>query len=195
MDKILDAMKQFAQKNKIPIIMDDTVDFLQILMMAIRPETILEIGTAIGYSSIIMSQTLAEGGRIDTIEVNPDMVDKAWGNINDAGLSDVIRIIEGDAGEVLPSLNEEYDMIFLDAAKSRYVEFLPHCVRLIKRNGLIIADNILYKDMTKGPERVRHKQRTAVTKLRGFLEQIENYPQLKTTLINVGDGVTISVKL
>ncbi len=194
MEKQLDKMKAYARENKIPIILDPTAELLVVILMAVRPRTILEIGTAIGYSAMVMSKALAAGGRIDTIEVNPDMVDKALDYINTAGLSGVIRVIEGEAGDVLPALTEEYDVIFLDAAKSRYIEFLPHCIRLVKRKGLIIADNVLYKDMTRGPEWVKHKQRTAVTKLRGFLEQVENHPQLKTTLINVGDGITISVK-
>lgn len=194
MDRILDSMKEYANKNKIPIILDDTVRLLETLLLVVKPQTILEIGTAIGYSAMIMSRTLKEGGRIDTIEVNQDMVDKAWENINKAGLGKVIRIIEGDAGEVLPSLTQEYDAVFLDAAKSRYLEFLLHCVRLVRKGGVIISDNVLYKDMTKGPEWVRHKQRTAVTKLRGYLKELQDHPQLKTVLIPIGDGVTVSVK-
>jgi predicted O-methyltransferase YrrM len=188
-------MKDYAVENKIPIIMDEGACLLEIILKAVKPKKILEIGTAIGYSSIIMSGTLNEDGRIDTIEVNPDMVEKAWENISDAGLQGMIRIIEGDAGEILPLLHDEYDVVFLDAAKSRYIEFLPHCIRLVRKSGLIITDNVLYKGMTKGSELVKHKQRTAVKHLREYLEELEQNEQLKTSLIPIGDGITISVKV
>ena len=195
MDKILNEMKTYAHQNKVPIILDDTVNLLDVLLRLVKPKNILEIGTAIGYSAIIMAQTLCDGGRIDTIEINPDMVDKAWVNIEDAGLKKVIRVLEGDAVEILPNLNGEYDVIFVDAAKSKYIEFLPQCIRLVKENGLIISDNVLYKGMTKGSECVRHKQRTAVTQLREYLKSLEEHTQLKTTLIPIGDGLTISIKI
>ena len=195
MQELIKKMKDYAVENKIPIIMDEGAGLLEIILKAVKPKKILEIGTAIGYSSIIMSGTLNENGRIDTIEVNPDMVEKAWENINDAGLQGIIRIIEGDAGEILPLLHDEYDVVFLDAAKSRYVEFLPHCIRLVRKNGLIITDNVLYKGMTKGTELVKHKQRTAVKHLREYLKELEQNKQLKTSLIPIGDGITISVKV
>lgn len=194
MKELLDSLKIYAKENKIPIMLDDTAEFLEILILSSRPGKVLEIGTAIGYSAIRMAGALDHDGRIETIEVNQEMVHVAWKNISDAGLKDVIRIIEGDAGEILPHLTEEYDMIFLDAAKSRYMEFLPHCVRLLKNKGLLISDNVLYKGLTKGPEWVRHKQRTAVTKLREYLNVLEEHPLLKTVLLPIGDGVTISVK-
>lgn len=195
MQELIRQMKDYAVQNKIPIILDETSCLLEIILRAIKPRKILEIGTAIGYSSIVMSGTLGTNGRIDTIEVNPEMVQKAWENVNNAGLQGTIRIIEGDAGEILPLLNQEYDVVFLDAAKSRYVEFLPHCIRLVRKNGLIISDNVLYKGMTKGPKTVKHKQRTAVTHLREYLKALEENPQLKTSLIPIGDGITVSIKV
>ena len=195
MDKLLNEMKTYAIQNKVPIILDDTANLLDVLLRLVKPKNILEIGTAIGYSAIKMAQTLRDGGRIDTIEINPDMVDKAWENIEAAGLKKIVRILEGDAVEVLPNLNGEYDVIFVDAAKSKYVEFLPHCIRLVRENGVIISDNVLYKGMTKGAEVVRHKQRTAVIQLRKYLKNLEEHTQLKTTLIPIGDGLAISIKI
>ncbi len=194
LDDIVRNIKEFARQNKVPVIHDNTASLLEILIKASGTATILEIGTAIGYSAIIMTRALPEEGRLDTIEVNPDMVDTAWKNIREAGMGNKIRILEGDAGDILPSLTGQYDMIFLDAAKSRYVEFLPQCIRLVRKNGLIAADNVLYKGLTMGSEHVRHKQRTAVTRLREFLRVLEKEPQLKTVLIPIEDGVTISVK-
>lgn len=195
MDTFLKSIKEYAEKNKIPIIMDSTAQLLEILILAVKPRIVLEIGTGIGYSAILIAGFLPKDGRIDTIEIDPERVEKAWENINKAGVNSIVRILEGDAKDILPVLNQEYDLIFLDAAKSKYIELLPECIRLLKKSGLLIADNVLYKGMTKGPEWVRHKQRTAVNRLRDFLEAVEEHPQLKTLLLPVGDGITISVKL
>jgi len=192
---ILIELENYAHKNRIPIILKSTRDILQVLLFAVKPKNILEIGTAIGFSSIFMANVLGETVKIDTIEKDPDMVDKSWSNIKEAGLDNSIRVIEGDAGEILPVLTKEYDFIFLDAAKSRYLDFLPDCIRLVKKDGLIVSDNVLYKGMTKGPDFIRHKQRTAVTRLRSFLEEVENHPQLKTVVLDIGDGLMVSIKI
>ncbi|MGE5328224.1 MAG: O-methyltransferase [Deltaproteobacteria bacterium] len=194
MNNILKELELHARENKVPIILEGSRDVLEVLLLTTKPQSILEIGTAIGYSSIFMAQVLGKEIKIDTIEINADMVEKAWHNIENAGLQNVIRIIEGDALEILPLLTKEYDFVFMDAAKSKYIDFLPHCVRLVKKDGIIFSDNVLYKGMTNGPELVKHKQRTAVTGLRNFLTELENHPDLKTVVLDIGDGVTVSVK-
>jgi len=178
----------------VPIILKSARDVLQLLLLAAKPKSILEIGTAIGFSSIFMTDVLGGDVRIDTIEMNPDMVQIAWENVKRSKYDSCIRIIEGDALEILPLLTKEYDFIFMDAAKSKYIDFLPHCVRLVKKDGIILSDNVLYKGMTNGPDLVRHKQRTAVTGLRNFLEELKNHPDLKTVILDIGDGITVSVK-
>lgn len=194
-EDLLDNIRKYANNNKIPILIDETASLMEIITRVSMPKRILEIGTAIGYSSIILASNLIEDGKLDTIELNPDMVQIAWENIRKAGFTNRIKVIEGDAGEVLPALSGTYDLIFMDAAKSKYVEFLPHCLRLVKKDGLIITDNVLYKGMTEGSEWVRHKQRTAVRNLREFLKLIKNHPQLKTSVIDIGDGLAISLKV
>jgi len=190
----LRKIREYAKEHRIPIILEDFQQFMEVLLMETKPKKILEIGTAIGYSSIFMASVLGGNVRVDTIEVNSDMVEQAWKNIKELGFESCIRIIEGDAIDVLPILTEEYDFVFIDAAKSKYIEFLPSCVRLVKKKGVIIADNVLYKGMTNGADVVRHKQRTAVTGLRKFLEELENHPELKSEIIDIGDGITLSIK-
>lgn len=194
MDELVNIRK-YAIENKIPIIQEDSQKFMEVLLTISKPERILEIGTAVGYSAIFMSLVLGKELKLDTIEMNSDLVEIAWNNIRRAGCESCIRIIEGDALEILPVLSGEYDFIFMDAAKSKYINFLPHCIRLTKDEGIIVADNVLYKGMTTGPDFVRHKQRTAVTGLRKFINEIQHHPYLKTVLIDIGDGITISVKL
>ena len=193
MDK-LKRIREYARENKIPIIREDFQRFMEVLLMMSKPTRILEIGTAIGYSALCMASILGKETRVDTIEMNSDMVEIAWKNIRETGYESCIRIIEGDALDILPILTKEYDFVFIDAAKSKYIDFLPHCVRLIKKDGILVADNVLYKGMTNGPEVVKHKQRTAVKGLRKFLEEVKNHPQLKTVVLDIGDGVTLSVK-
>jgi len=194
LNNILEQLEAYAQENKVPIILKSARDVLQLLLLAAKPKSILEIGTAIGFSSIFMTDVLGGDVRIDTIEMNPDMVQIAWENVKRSKYDSCIRIIEGDALEILPLLTKEYDFIFMDAAKSKYIDFLPHCVRLVKKDGIILSDNVLYKGMTNGPDLVRHKQRTAVTGLRNFLEELKNHPDLKTVILDIGDGITVSVK-
>lgn len=190
----LTTIREYAKDNKIPIIQEDFQSFLEVLLTISKPKRVLEIGTAIGYSAIFMASVLGKEIQLDTIEINSDLVEIAWNNIKRTGCESCIRIMEGDALEILPLLSGEYDFIFMDAAKSKYIDFLPHCVNLLKNEGIIVADNVLYKGMTNGPDFVRHKQRTAVTGLRKFVNEVQNHPELKTVLIDIGDGITISVK-
>jgi predicted O-methyltransferase YrrM len=155
---------------------------------------ILEIGTAIGYSALCFSKYLSNDGRIDTIEIEALRVEEALNNIERVGVLDKIRVIEGDALDILPHITEEYDLIFIDAAKGKYLEFFEHALRLCKINGYIIADNVLYKGMVQG-EYNKHKQRTAVNKLRMFIDNVLNNPNLDSKLIDIGDGITVSKKI
>lgn len=183
-------MKKYARYNWIPIILDDSLDFLKDVLQKQKPKRILEIGTAIGYSSAIFSEYLSKGGKIDTLEISHKAVLIAKANHKMLGVEDKINIIEGDALELLPTLKEKYDVIFIDGPKSHYIQYLPYCLELLNENGTIIADNVIYKGMVLSDYN-EHKQRTAVTKLREFIEIVENDKSLDSHLYDIGDGIMI----
>ncbi|WP_027621365.1 O-methyltransferase [Acetivibrio clariflavus] len=191
---ILKELEEFANKNHVPIVHPEVAKLLQVIGMIKRPSRILEIGTAIGYSSILLSEVLQPNGRIDTIERYELMIERAKNNIKRAGLENVVNIIAGDALEVLKCLNKQYDLIFLDAAKGQYPEFLPECLRLLSPGGLLISDNILYKGMIANDELVVRRKKTIVKRLRNYLDMLCNSENLETSIIPIGDGVAISYK-
>ena len=186
--ELLSEIEKYGRENKIPILLDESLDFITQKLNEIKPYRLLEIGTAIGFSAICFSKYLANGGRIDTIEIESLRVEQAVENIEKVGVEDKIRVIDGDALEVLPYLTEKYDVIFIDAAKGKYHEFFEHAMRLCKKGGYIIADNVLYKGMVQSDYN-KHKQRTAVTKLRAFINTVLNDERLDAELLDIGDGL------
>ncbi len=189
--ELLKDIEKYGRENKIPILLDDSLDFILGILSQVRPFRILEVGTAIGFSSISFSKYLADGGRIDTIEIESLRVEQALENIRRVGVEDKIRVLEGDALDILPYLNEKYDVVFIDASKGKYVEFFNHALRLCKVGGYIIADNVLYKGMVMSDYN-KHKQRTAVNKLRDFIDMVMDNENLDSELVDIGDGLTIS---
>ena len=193
--KELEKIKQKALEEHIPIIMDDTLEIMGKYLTKRKPKKMLEIGTAVGYSAICFTKFLAENGHIDTIEREQERVKEAKENIKKVGVEDKIRIYEGDAVEILPTLNEKYDAIFIDAAKGKYPFFLKESLRMIQPNGIIFADNILYKGYVMSDYN-KHKQRTAVRNLREYIKEVSENPNLQTEILEVGDGLAVSrVKL
>ena len=188
---MIEQIKQKALENHIPIIMDDTLEEVSKILKDLKPNKILEIGTAVGYSAICFADFLSENGRIDTIERDIERVEEAKINIKSMELENKINILVGDAVEILPTLNEKYDMVFIDAAKGKYPFFLEQALRLIIDNGVIIADNILYKGYVMSDYN-KHKQRTAVRNLREYISKIQENPLLETKILEVGDGLAIS---
>ena len=188
---MIEQIKQKALENHIPIIMDDTLEEVSKILKDLKPNKILEIGTAVGYSAICFADFLSENGRIDTIERDIERVEEAKINIKSMELENKINILVGDAVEILPTLNEKYDMVFIDAAKGKYPFFLEQALRLISDNGVIIADNILYKGYVMSDYN-KHKQRTAVRNLREYISKIQENPLLETKILEVGDGLAIS---
>lgn len=189
--KTIEQIKEKALNEHIPIIMDDTLEVVGQVLKDLKPHKILEIGTAVGYSAICFSKYLAEDGKIDTIERDEERASEAKINIKDLNLEEKINIITGDAVEILPTLNEKYDAIFIDAAKGKYPFFLKQAIRMLSDKGVIIADNILYKGYTLSDYN-KHKQRTAVRGLREYLKELEENEDLETELLEVGDGLTIT---
>jgi len=189
--KTLEEIKQKALEEHIPIIMDDTLEEVAKILTNKKPRRILEIGTAVGYSAICFSKYLSEGGYIDTIERDKERVKEARQNIKDLNLEDKIHIFEGDALEILPTLNGKYDVVFIDAAKGKYPIFLQEALRMLENRGIIIADNILYKGYTLSDYN-KHKQRTAVRNLREYIKEVSENPNLETEILEVGDGLAIS---
>ena len=187
----INIIKQKALEDKVPIIMDDTLEVIAKILRELKPNKILEIGTAVGYSAICFSEYLQENGRIDTIERDSERVKEARENIKKAEVADKINIYEGDAVEILPTLNDEYDVVFIDAAKGKYPFFLNQALRMIKPGGVIFADNILYKGYVMSDYN-KHKQRTAVRNLREYIAEITNNENLETEILEVGDGLAIS---
>ena len=190
----LAKIKQKAIEEHIPIIMDDTLDVIENKLKESKPSKILEIGTAVGYSAICFSEFLDKNGIIDTIEREEDRVAEAKENIKITGVQDKINIIKGDAVEVLPTLKGLYDMVFIDAAKGKYPFFLKEALRMLAPNGIIFADNVLYKGYVLSDYN-KHKQRTAVRNLREFLAELQSNDCLETEILEVGDGLAIARKI
>lgn len=187
----LENIKQKALNEHIPIIMDDTLEVIDKILKEIKPKRILEIGTAVGYSAMCFSKYLQKGGKIDTIERDEQRVTEAKMNIKKVGVEDKINIYEGDAVEILPTLSEKYDVVFIDAAKGKYPFFLNQALRMINKNGVILADNILYKGYVMSDYN-KHKQRTAVRNLREYIKEVTENPNIETEILEVGDGLAIS---
>ena len=188
----LQKIKEKALEEHIPIIMDDTLKVVDEILTKIKPTKILEIGTAVGYSAMCFSEYLQEGGIIDTIERDEERIAEAKQNIVKVGVAEKINILEGDAVEILPTLTEKYDMVFIDAAKGKYPFFLKEALRMLNEdNGVILADNILYKGYVMCDYN-KHKQRTAVRKLRQYIKDVTENENLETEILEVGDGLAVS---
>lgn len=189
----LNKIKNKAIEEHVPIIMDDTLEKIKEVIGDKKMDRILEIGTAVGYSALCFSEFLNKDGIIDTIERNEDMIKQARENIKLLPKNKTINIYEGDAVEILPTLDFKYDMIFIDAAKGKYPFFLEHSLRMLKDDGIIFADNILYKGYVMSDYN-KHKQRTAVTHLREYIKLTTEDPNLETEILDVGDGLGITKK-
>ena len=187
----LDKIKQKALEEHIPIIMDDTLEVVDKILKETKPKKILEIGTAVGYSAMCFSEYLQEGGIIDTIERDEERIVEAKENIKKVGVTEKINILEGDAVEILPTLNNKYDAVFIEAAKGKYTFFLEQALRMLDKKGIIFADNILYKGYVLSDYN-KHKQRTAVRNLREYIKQTTENEKLETEILEVGDGLAIT---
>jgi len=188
-DGLLAEMEQFAKENDVPIAQPETIRFIETMIKSSQAKNVLEVGAAIGYSAITLANC---GCKVTTIERDENMLPHLYSNIQKAGYVDKITVLEGDAKEVLESMEGTFDFIFLDAAKAQYLEFLPHCLRMLKDGGILFSDNILYKGMVATDELFRRRKITIIRRLRKYLDELCSRDDLCTSIVPIGDGAAIS---
>lgn len=191
----MENLKKYAKENYVPILQDKSLELIETILELKKPMSILEIGTAIGYSAINFSTHLASGGKITTVELNPETAELAKKNIKDFGKEEVVEVVVGDGEQEMQRLVKEgkiFDAVFIDAAKGQYVKYLDLAIKLTRPSSVIIADNVLFKGRVLSDYN-EHKHRTAVNRLREYLKDVTENIALQTTVLDVGDGVAISV--
>ena len=192
---VIEAIEQEALRDRVPIIRKEMQSFLKVLLMIKRPMRILEVGAAVGFSSILMSEYMPEGGHITTIENYDKRIPIARANFKRAGKEEQIDLIEGDALEVMHGLEGPYDLIFVDAAKGQYIHYLPEVMRLLGTDGVLVSDNVLQEgDIIESRFAVERRNRTIHSRMREYLYELKHHDQLQTSIIPLGDGVALRVK-
>ncbi len=192
----LNELEEYALKTNVPIIRPQMQSFLKLLLAIKKPKQILEVGTAIGFSALLMSEYGPKDCKITTIEKYEKRIPLAKENFKKAGKEDQITLLEGDATEILTQLEGQYDFIFMDAAKGQYIHFLPDILRLMPEGGLLISDNVLQDgDVMESRYAVTRRDRTIHARMREYLYELKHHEQLCTDILPVGDGVTVSVKI
>ena len=191
---LLRDLELYAEENSVPIIHKEVADLLRVILKLKRPKKILELGCAIGYSSLFFADVLDGDVEIVTTERNPIMLERAQDNIKKAGMEDRIKILVGDAEETLKDLEGTFDMIFIDAAKGHYKMFFDMLIGKLNHGGIVISDNILYKGMIASDDYVVRRKKTIVKRMRTYLDYICDLEGISTSLIPIGDGLAISYK-
>lgn len=195
-DGVLGEIQREAEEMNVPIIPHETARFLSFLLSVKRPKNVLEIGTAVAFSAGLITRYLAEGGHVTTIDRFEVMLKDARKNIERMDLKDKITILEGDAADILPTLKGPYDVVFLDAAKGQYNQFLPHILRLLPVGGILIADDVLQGgDIARSRFSVERRQRTIHKRMRNFLWDISHNDALETSIVPIGDGLALCHKI
>ncbi len=189
-------MEKYAMENYVSIIPPEVAQFLTFLVHLSQAREVLEIGTAIAYSTIWLAWAVApRDGHITTIEINDRRAKTALKNIREAGLEDRITLLKGHAVDIVPKLQDTYDFIFIDAAKGQYGWFFEKLYPRLKPGGILVSDNVLAEGGVVTPdEELRHRQKTAVRRLRDYLEMITAHPNLETTVVPLSDGIAVSLK-
>ncbi len=190
---ILEEIEKEAHADFVPIIRREMQSLLKLLLAMKQPKTILEVGTAVGFSSILMSEYNPAECRIVTIENYEKRIPIARENFKRAGKEGSIQLLEGDAQKVMAELTGPFDFIFMDAAKGQYIHFLPEVMRLLAPGGTLISDNVLQDgDILESRFAVTRRNRTIHKRMRDYLYELTHHPQLTTAILPIGDGVTIS---
>ena len=194
-EPIIEQIEQEAKETFVPIIRKETQSFLKVLLLMKKPVRVLEVGTAIGYSAILMSHYLPKDGRITTIEKYEKRIPIARENFSRAAVADRITLLEGDALEIMKSLEEPFDFIFMDAAKGQYIHYLPEAIRLLAPEGVLMSDNVLQDgDVIESRFAVERRNRTIHSRMREYLYELKNNERLQTSILPLGDGVALSIK-
>lgn len=192
----LDQIEREALETNVPIIRTQTQGLLRFLLALRKPMSILEVGCAIGFSALLMSEYAPRGCQITTIEKYGKRIPVARKNFERAAKEEEITLLEGDAADILKKLDGPYDFIFMDAAKGQYVNFLPDTLRLLSSGGLLVSDNVLQDgDVMESRFAVTRRNRTIHSRMREYLYEVTHHEQLETIVLPVGDGVTVSIKL
>ncbi len=195
MEGVLGQIEREAIEDGVPIIRKETREWMKTLLLVKRPVRVLEVGTAVGFSAIFMSRYIPEEGHITTIENWEPRIRKAKENLIRAGVGNRITLLEGDATEVLKTLEGGFDFIFMDAAKGQYIRFLPEVLRLLAEGGVLVSDNVLQEgEVLDSRYVVERRNRTIHGRMREYLYMLKNHELLATSVIPLGDGVAFSVK-
>ena len=193
--EILETIEQEALAADVPIIRREMQSFLEVLLLMKKPMRVLEVGTAVGFSALLMSGYLPEGGHITTIENYEKRIPIARENFRRAGKEDKITLIEGDATEVLAEMEGTFDFIFMDAAKGQYIHYLPNVLRLLSDGGCLVSDNVMQDgDIIESRFAVERRNRTIHSRMRDYLYELKHSNVLETSIIPLGDGVALSIK-
>ena len=194
-EPIIEQIEQEAKETFVPIIRKETQSFLKVLLLMKKPVRVLEVGTAIGYSAILMSHYLPKDGRITTIEKYEKRIPIARENFSRAAVADRITLLEGDALDIMKSLEEPFDFIFMDAAKGQYIHYLPEAIRLLAPEGVLMSDNVLQDgDVIESRFAVERRNRTIHSRMREYLYELKHNERLQTSILPLGDGVALSIK-
>lgn len=193
--EILEVIEREALDSYVPIIRKEMQSFLKLLLSIQKPMRVLEVGTAVGFSALLMSEYLPDGATITTIENYDKRIPIARKNFERAGKEHMITLLEGDAQEVLKTLEGEYDFIFMDAAKGQYIHFLPDVLRLLRAGGLLVSDNVMQEGtIVESRFGVERRDRTIHARMREYLYVLKHHEELITSIVPLGDGVALSVK-
>ncbi len=191
---ILKEIEEYASENSIPIVHREMARFLELMINMKRPSRVLELGTAVGYSAILMSLSSHKKNHITTIERDKNMVEIARKNIKRYNFEQYIDVIEGDCMEILKNIREKFDLIFIDAGKAHYNHFLPYCLELLDEEGVIVADNVLFRGMVASDELVKRRKITIVKRMREYLKIVSDDNKFITSIIPMGDGIAVTMR-
>ncbi|MCI1943821.1 O-methyltransferase [Clostridium luticellarii] len=191
---ILKEIENYALENSIPIVQRETAEFLELMVNIKKPPNILELGTAVGYSAILMSLSSHKKNHITTIERDRNMIEIARKNIKKYNFEQCIDIIEGDCLEVLKNIEGKFDLIFMDAGKAHYNHFLPYCLKVLDERGIIVADNVLFRGMVASDELVKRRKITIVKRMRKYLDMVSDRNKFITSIIPMGDGIAVTMR-